>query len=184
MSPSQISSKDDVIFKTKQLGMAMANYYRGCPNYRRCYVVQPVKNVQSGGAEGAIKDVIGVPIRLESITVKSGQVIDSLKFTYTATDGKTRTRGPWGGQGGYPGNNEICLGPREYVMEVSGTIGEYEGQIVVRSLMFVTSNNCTYGPYGDQMNQNVTPFRSFGGKVVGFHGRCGEYLNSIGTYTL
>lgn len=68
----------------------------------RCNV-QPTKRGPWGPTAnvGPAKDVIGVPQRLESIIIKSGQVIDSLEFKYCSKDGKKHTRGPWGGQGGF-----------------------------------------------------------------------------------
>ncbi|TVU23360.1 hypothetical protein EJB05_25720, partial [Eragrostis curvula] len=108
-----------------------------------------------------------------------GWVIDSLAFSYIDEAGQRRTAGPWGGFGGQ--EKTICLGPSEFVKEVSGTTGEYENKIVVRSLKFIT-NITTYGPFGREQN-NGTPFSSYG-TVVGFHGRSGVYLDSIGTYTI
>ncbi|KAL6604458.1 hypothetical protein ACP70R_042885 [Stipagrostis hirtigluma subsp. patula] len=128
---------------------------------------------------GTAKDVNGVPQRLESITIRSGWVIDSLEFSYISRDGQRHTLGPWGGFGGK--EKKICLGPTEFVREVSGTVGNYEDNVVVRTLKIVT-NICTYGPFGREQN-NGTPFSSQG-TIVGFHGYCGDYLNSIGTYTV
>jgi len=55
-----------------------------------------------GGHGGSPKDIIEPPKRLESITVKSGVVIDSITFTYIDETGKKHTAGPWGGSGGSP----------------------------------------------------------------------------------
>lgn len=60
------------------------------------------RNGPWGGCVGDAKDVIGVPQRLESITIRSGWVIDSLEFSYIGEDGNRHTRGPWGG---FAGNN-------------------------------------------------------------------------------
>ena len=55
-----------------------------------------------GGHGGSPKDITEPPKRLESITVKSGVVIDSITFTYIDQTGKKHTAGPWGGSGGSP----------------------------------------------------------------------------------
>ena len=48
---------------------------------------------------------------------------------------------------------------------------------VVTSLTF-TTNQKTYGPYGDV--NPATAFRTDYGKVVGFFGRCGHLIDAIG----
>jgi hypothetical protein len=40
------------------------------------------------------------PLRLESITVRWGKVLDSISFTYRDRDEQLHTAGPWGGTGG------------------------------------------------------------------------------------
>jgi hypothetical protein len=40
--------------------------------------------------------------RLESITVCSGMVVDSIAFSYVDFSGQKRSAGPWGGSGGNP----------------------------------------------------------------------------------
>jgi hypothetical protein len=37
---------------------------------------------------------------LESVTIHSGDVIDSLEFSYSDRDGQKHSIGPWGGLGG------------------------------------------------------------------------------------
>ncbi|KAJ1255497.1 hypothetical protein BS78_K202100 [Paspalum vaginatum] len=140
---------------------------------------QPTLNGPWGGCGGASKSITDVPRRLETITIRSGWVIDSIEFTYINEDGQRHTKGPWGGDGG--NKQTICLGPTEFIKEVSGTTGTYEDKVVVRSLKFVT-NMCTYGPFGREQCGG-TSFFSYG-TVVGFHGRSGNYLDSIGTYTV
>ena len=72
--------------------------------------------------------------------------------------------------------------------EVSGAYGSHFGNVLVTSLTFVT-NIRTYGPFGNAHHQNVpaTPFRFKADKdsrIVGFHGRSGNHLYSIGVYTV
>ncbi|KAF2906647.1 hypothetical protein DAI22_12g035050 [Oryza sativa Japonica Group] len=68
---------------------------------------------------------------------------------------------------------QIQLGLSEYVMEVSGTYGAYNSNVVVMSLRGVRP------PFGRAEGTSFTA----SGRVVGFFGRSGELLDSIGVYT-
>lgn len=52
-----------------------------------------------GGGGGVLQDITELPGRLESITVQSGVVIDSIAFSYVDQAGQKRTAGTWGGSG-------------------------------------------------------------------------------------
>ena len=41
-------------------------------------------------------DVVVAPKRLESVTICSGAVVNSLAFTYRGHDGQQHVAGPWG----------------------------------------------------------------------------------------
>lgn len=45
-------------------------------------------------------DIAVAPLRLESITVKHGEVVDCLSFSYRDREKLPHTAGPWGGRGG------------------------------------------------------------------------------------
>jgi hypothetical protein len=60
-----------------------------------------------GGDGGVPQDIETPPYRLESITISSGVIIDSIQFSYTEYDGMYHTMGPWGGHGGY--NNSVSV---------------------------------------------------------------------------
>ncbi|WCJ35247.1 Jacalin-related lectin 3 [Euphorbia peplus] len=73
--------------------------------------------------------------------------------------------------------------PREIVTSVSGYHGSYTGDdynSVIRSLTFLT-NKGKYGPFGEEVGTFFTSSKTQG-KVVGFHGRSGCYLNAIGVH--
>ncbi|GJN40886.1 hypothetical protein PR202_gn00301 [Eleusine coracana subsp. coracana] len=53
-----------------------------------------------GSTSGDNCDITVAPLRLETITVHSGDVIDALSFTYKDHDKQVQTAGPWGGSGG------------------------------------------------------------------------------------
>ncbi|KAK1575137.1 hypothetical protein Q3G72_002974 [Acer saccharum] len=68
--------------------------------------------------------------------------------------------------------------PEEYLTSISGTITSYQPKCFVESLMFHT-NWCTYGPFGSN-NGTHFKFPVEDQVIVGFHGRCGSYLDAIG----
>nr|UDO48201.1 PH02Gene03445.t1 [Phyllostachys edulis] len=132
-----------------------------------------------GGNGGTAQDITEAPRRLESITVCSGEIVDSIVFSYIDHTGQKRTAGRLGGSGGHP--NTIQLASSEFVKEVSGTICTCEDSNVITSLKFVT-NVKTYGPFGQG---NGTPFTvpvQDNSSVVGFFGRGETYLDAIGVY--
>lgn len=132
-----------------------------------------------GGNGGGDHDVTEAPRRLESITVRSGWIIDSIEFSYVDQAGQKRTAGPWGGQGG--NRNTIQLASSEFIKEVSGTVGAHEGKTIITSLKFVT-NEKKYGPFGRETGTHFTVPVQNNGSVVGFFGRGGIYLDAIGVY--
>lgn len=75
------------------------------------------------------------------------------------------------------------LGLDEYITSVEGTYDKIFGtdSAVVTMLIFKTNKNKTAGPFG---LEGSTPFvfKEEGYKIVGFHGRAGDYINAIGAY--
>lgn len=53
-----------------------------------------------GGNGGMAYDMKVAPHRLESLTICSDVVVDSLACSYDDLNGKKHTAGPWGGPGG------------------------------------------------------------------------------------
>lgn len=49
-----------------------------------------------GGDGGKPRDIEMAPYHLDSITISSGTIIDSIEFSYHDHDGQYHTRGPWG----------------------------------------------------------------------------------------
>ncbi|XP_010059625.3 jacalin-related lectin 4 [Eucalyptus grandis] len=70
--------------------------------------------------------------------------------------------------------------PNEHLTSISGHIRNYRIPTFIQSLKFDT-NNRTYGPFGFEQGQF---FRSQvdGRRIIGFHGNCGAYLDSIGAH--
>ncbi|XP_038898648.1 jacalin-related lectin 3-like isoform X2 [Benincasa hispida] len=93
----------------------------------------------------------------------------------------------WGSKhGGNEGSSsKVVLDyPNEYLISIYGYYG-YIGEWgiaadVIRSITFQT-NRKTYGPYGMEEGAKFS-FPIMGAKIVGFHGRCGWFLDAIGLY--
>ncbi|KAF7032542.1 hypothetical protein CFC21_043701 [Triticum aestivum] len=129
-----------------------------------------------GGKEFDIPE--SVPQHLESVTIRSGVLIDSIAFSYVNQAGKKQTLGPWGGDGEL--SDTITFAPIEIVKEVSGTTGTFGGDTVVTSLTFVT-NVRTYGPFGKPSGTAFSvPLTDT--SIVGFFVRAGRLVNAIGVY--
>ncbi|KAM0879337.1 hypothetical protein ACQ4PT_034313 [Festuca glaucescens] len=156
-----------------------------------------------GGCKGNHKDIEVPPLCLNSITIRSGEVVYSLTFSYKDDTGKHHHAGPWGALEGFSSGSfdTIQLGPLEFLTEVSGTIGsssKYSSNVltevsgttdfsshnsydVVTSVMFIT-NSRRYGPYG---GGGGIPFHSpllSSGSIVGFFAHAERVVDAIGLY--
>ncbi|CAM0901448.1 unnamed protein product [Alopecurus aequalis] len=152
-----------------------------CPTLQIPLVpISPNKEGPLGGKGGRDVDIPSQPQRLESVTIRSGDLIDSLSFSYTDQAGMKQTAGPWGGPGGL--EETITFGPTETLKKVFGTAGDFEGDTVVTSLTLV-SNVKTYPAF---VKATGTPSFSLpqwdASVIVGFFGRAGFFLHAIGAY--
>ncbi|XWS12037.1 hypothetical protein CRYUN_Cryun37aG0056100 [Craigia yunnanensis] len=93
--------------------------------------------------------------------------------------------GTWGGNGGAVWDYETYHGiklklPEEFLISVSGHYCPvvHGTSPVIRSLTF-KSNQRTFGPYGVEEGTPFT-FSMEGGRIAGFNGRSGWFLDSIG----
>ncbi|KAJ0786532.1 putative jacalin-like lectin domain-containing protein [Helianthus annuus] len=74
--------------------------------------------------------------------------------------------------------NQIDIADDEEIIEINGKVATFENLNLVTQLTFVT-NKQTYGPYGTNGGTDFScPIAK--GKVVGFFGRYGAYLDAIG----
>ncbi|EYU34206.1 hypothetical protein ABFS82_03G029100 [Erythranthe guttata] len=111
--------------------------------------------------------------------------MNSIQFEYVTRD-RRRVWMPRHGfnRGGIVKKIDIDECKNEYLIGVAGFYGPVDGinngLDVIRSITFY-SNKGKYGPFGDE---NGTYFSSISsrGKVVGFHGSSGSYLNSLGVH--
>lgn len=142
----------------------------------------PAKDGPWGGNGGRARDIKVAPQRLESVTIRSGSVVDSLAFSFKDGNGQHHTAGPWGSDGG--SGNTIKLGPAEFVTQVSGTFGSFGAlSNVLTSLTLVTSCG-SYGPFGKRQGSPFKTTMQSNSSIVGFFGRAGQFVDSIGVYVL
>lgn len=114
-----------------------------------------------GSASGDNCDITVAPLRLETITVCSGDVIDALSFTYRDRDKEVQTAGPWGGNGGGEhkvsnmniATSDFFFGNFDYIFTGGHNLSDTQGwiyshlQIQLGPSEFVTEVHGMYGPY-------------------------------------
>ncbi|OWM77980.1 jacalin-related lectin 4-like [Punica granatum] len=112
---------------------------------------------------------------VQQIFLSYGVIIDGICCVYD----KGKKSAHHGDRGGCSYTIELDC-PNEYLTSISGYTGNFRGNTVVRSLTF-QSNKKTHGPFG---HGGGTPFSftTSTGKLVGFYGLSGRYINSIGAY--
>ncbi|XP_077219963.1 jacalin-related lectin 3-like [Tasmannia lanceolata] len=133
-----------------------------------------------GGQGGSPWDD-GVYTTVRQLVVSHASAIDSLQIEYDRK-GSSVWSEKHGGIGGTKTDKIKLDLPDEVLTSISGHYGSiFNGSpAVIRSLTFET-NRSTYGPFGIQQGAHFS-FPMRGGKIVGFHGRSGWYLDSIGVY--
>ncbi|RCV17022.1 hypothetical protein SETIT_3G185500v2 [Setaria italica] len=123
----------------------------------------------------------GVYSTIRQIVITHGAAIDSIRIEYDLK-GRSVWSETHGGTDGSSQADKVKLDfPDEALVSVSGHYGSVCGTpVIIRSLTF-QSNSSKYGPFG---TEDGTPFSLpvSSGKIIGFHGRSGSYLNSIGFY--
>ncbi|CAN6805074.1 unnamed protein product, partial [Brassica oleracea] len=89
-----------------------------------------------------------------------------------------------GGRGGFKHDKIVFDYPSEVLTHITGTYGPlvYMGPNVIKSLTFHT-NKGKHGPCGEEQGPSFT-HKIDEGKVVGFHGREGIFLDSIGVHVM
>lgn len=76
---------------------------------------------------------------------------------------------------------QICFNyPQETLISISGYVGNCFSPCVIKSLKFET-NMRKIGPFGEEKGMHFSLPR-MGGKIVGFYGKSGVILDSIGVY--
>lgn len=115
------------------------------------------------------------------IVITHGAAIDSIRIEYDLKGSSVWSETHGSTDGGSETDKVKLDFPDEILLSVSGHYGSVCGTpVIIRSLTF-QSNRSKYGPFG---TEDGTPFSLpvSSGKIIGFHGRSGSYLNSIGFY--
>ncbi|KAF4379647.1 hypothetical protein F8388_023664 [Cannabis sativa] len=119
---------------------------------------------------------------IKQITIRHDSAnIKSLFFK----DGNDLEYGPFGGQDpnnrGEPTTIDIN-GPSEFLTSISGTYGYYNGMTVILALSFTTNLQKIHGPFGCEFGSTFSHPIQGTGAIVGFHGKSGHFIDSIGIY--
>ncbi|KAK3126817.1 hypothetical protein QOZ80_7AG0563270 [Eleusine coracana subsp. coracana] len=131
-----------------------------------------------GGEGGSAQFITETPKHLESITIHSGAVVDSIEFSYIDHSGQKHSSGRWGGPGGNP--HTINLAQNEFLTEISGTVGSFNGLTVITSITLVSNIEDTHGPFGEVKGTPFSVPLLNGSGVVGFFASTGQFLDSFG----
>lgn len=117
---------------------------------------------------------------VRQLEIAHGAGIDSIRIEYEQS-GTSVWSDKHGGTGGIK-TDKVKLEPDEFLTSIHGSYGTLSewGPTLVRSLTF-ESNKRTFGPYGIEQGTEFS-FPMIGGKIVGFHGMCGWYLDAIGVH--
>jgi hypothetical protein len=69
--------------------------------------------------------------------------------------------------------------PEEYLVQVKGSSHHINGLTIIESLEFIT-NKQSYGPYGALKPQGQLRSTPKNGKIVGFFGKAGHFVDQLG----
>ncbi|KAM0873954.1 hypothetical protein ACQ4PT_037729 [Festuca glaucescens] len=115
---------------------------------------------------------------IKLVVINHGDAVDAVTVML-GPEGTGAAGSKCRGEGGK--HSEFRLEPGEYLTSVEGHYGQFNGIVVVRSLKFV-SNIRTYGSYGKEDGVAFALPAGASGKIVGFHFKCGQFIDAIGTY--
>ncbi|KAG8389917.1 hypothetical protein BUALT_Bualt01G0028800 [Buddleja alternifolia] len=123
----------------------------------------------------------GVHSTIRQLEIVHGDGIDSIRIEYD-NNGRSVWGEKHGGSGGSKTDKIRLEYPNEYLTSVHGHYGSLKerGPVLVRSLTF-ESNKRKYGPYGVEQGTYFMVPKTHG-KIVGFLGKSGWYLDAIGAY--
>ncbi|XP_023537333.1 jacalin-related lectin 3-like isoform X5 [Cucurbita pepo subsp. pepo] len=170
-------SEEGLICRDKSRWRFLGN---SCQSYDDSQKIKPVSAGPFGGPGGNKWDD-GVFSSIRQLVISHGAGIDSIKIQYDVK-GTPIWSDRHGGNGGTKTDTVKLDFPDEYLTMIRGHYGSFVSydQIFVQSLTFM-SNKRKYGPYGVELGR-VFSFPTTEGKLVGFHGRSGLYLDAIGVY--
>ncbi|OVA08713.1 Mannose-binding lectin [Macleaya cordata] len=150
-------------------------------NYEQGLETIPISAGPWGGQGGGPWDD-GVHTSVRQFVIAYGMGIDSIQIEYD-DKGSSIWSAKHGGSGGDITDKVTLDYPNEFLTSISGYYAStiLFGPVFLRSLTFV-SNRKTYGPFGAHEQGTHFSFSMMNSKIVGFHGRSGWYLDSIGVH--
>jgi len=126
-----------------------------------------------GGGNTFTDPVIQTDVRVTAVQIRSGDLIDSVQFTYSLPNGTTTSGARHGGSGGR--TSTFQLADDEYITGISGRYGDSLDSIRIQT------NKRTSQLYGGSGgNRDFQISIPAGNQAVGLIGRSGEYLDAIG----
>ncbi|KAI5435160.1 jacalin-related lectin 3 isoform X1 [Lathyrus oleraceus] len=133
------------------------------------------------GGNGGSRWDDGIYSGVRQLVIVHGAGIDSIQIEYDRK-GSSIWSEKHGGSGGNKTDKVKLDYPDEFLTSIHGYHGSLNqwGNNLVRSLSF-ESNKKTYGPFGVEQGTYFS-VPTTGAKIVGFHGKCGWYLDAIGVY--
>ncbi len=138
-------------------------------------LTSPIFGDTAGGATFA--DPVDTQSELTAVTVRHGYWIDAVQGRASGGDLPAH-----GGSGGL--SNSFTLAAGEFLVAIHGRAGANAVTPAISQISFVTNKGHVYGPYGQGLGQGqTTPFYwrvPLGGRIVGFTGRAGAFLNAVG----
>ncbi|KAI3432051.1 uncharacterized protein J3R85_007720 [Psidium guajava] len=133
-----------------------------------------------GGSGGSAYDD-GIYTGIRQINLSRNVAIVSMKVLYD-WNGEPIWGSKRGGTGGFRSDKIVLDYPDEVLTSITGTCGPlmYMGPNIIRSITFHT-NRGKHGPFGEEQGPSFTS-KSKEGKIVGFHGRSGLFIDAIGIH--
>ncbi|KAF3949947.1 hypothetical protein CMV_024242 [Castanea mollissima] len=109
--------------------------------------------------------------------------VHAIQLFYESSEGKIVRSQKHGGTGGDQIHKIKLDASTEFLVGIMGFYGPVKGNDDYEALRSITlyTNNGRYGPFGEEIGTSFTSSASRG-KVVGFHGRSGIYLDAIGIH--
>ncbi|GLT92059.1 hypothetical protein SLE2022_099180 [Rubroshorea leprosula] len=147
-----------------------------------CTVAGTVRLGPWGGTGGNAFDD-GTYTGIRQINLSRNVGIVWMKVCYDC-DGQAVWGSKHGGTGGFKNDKIIFDYPSEILTHIWGTYGPlmYMGPNIIKSLTFYT-NKGKHGPFGEEQGPSFTNQMNEG-KIIGFHGREGLFLDAIGVHVI
>ena len=148
-----------------------------------------LKSNETGGTGGsAFDDILSGDLLTNNLTgiqsivlTYNDQNAASIQVTYSLSNGSAYKAPQHGGSGeNYPKTFTIKLVSGDYVKRVEGTSDKAVEQLSIATANRRSPVAKTYGPFGGAKGGNF----SFEGVILGFYGRAGSLLDSLGYYKL